>query len=87
MRWRFASSLGQSTFPSFAPCQGPRLTVITSGGLHLLFSAQPKHTIHLPLVVPVIAPPKPTDMRYLIQFLKSDLLSERGEMFGDGDGV
>jgi ubiquitin related modifier 1 len=32
-------------------------------------------------------PPRPVDMRYLIKHLKSDLLSEREEMFGDGDGV
>lgn len=57
------------------------------GGLHLLFSSQPKHTLHIPSVVPDTEPPRPVDMRYLIKHLKSDLLSEREEMFGDGDGV
>lgn len=59
----------------------------TSGGLHLLFSSTPKHTVYLPRTVPGSEPPKPVDVRYLIKYLKSDLLSEREEMFGDGDGV
>jgi ubiquitin related modifier 1 len=57
------------------------------GGLHLLFSQQPKHTIYVPRTVPETSPAAPTDMRYLIKWLKGNLLSEREEMFGEGDGV
>ncbi|GFZ46894.1 Ubiquitin-related modifier 1 [Saitozyma sp. JCM 24511] len=57
------------------------------GGLHLLFSQQPRHSIHVPRHVPGSSPPKPSDMRYLIRWLKGNLLSEREEMFGEGDGV
>jgi ubiquitin related modifier 1 len=58
-----------------------------SGGLHLLFSSTPKHTACIPQTIPGSEPAKPVDMRYLIRYLKTDLLSEREEMFGDGDGV
>lgn len=61
--------------------------LINRGGLHLLFSSTPKHTIYIPSTIPDSSPSKPADMRYLIKYLKSDLLSEREEMFGDGDGV
>lgn len=68
-----------------------RLTTLfkltTRGGLHLLFSSTPKHTVYLPSTIPESEPAKPVDMRYLIKYLKTDLLSEREEMFGDGDGV
>ncbi|CAD6580048.1 MAG: Ubiquitin- modifier 1 [Tremellales sp. Tagirdzhanova-0007] len=57
------------------------------GGLHLLFSSNPKHTIRVPRLVPGTTPPKQIDMRFLIRWLKGNLLSEREEMFGDGDGV
>jgi len=30
---------------------------------------------------------RPTDMRYLIKWMKGTILSEREEMFGDGEGV
>jgi ubiquitin related modifier 1 len=57
------------------------------GGLHLLFSSKPRHTVHVPRHIPNIEPPQPTNMRYLIKYLKSDVLSEREEMFGEGDSV
>ncbi|ORX35591.1 hypothetical protein BD324DRAFT_62388 [Kockovaella imperatae] len=57
------------------------------GGLHLLFSQQARHVVHVPAHVPDSSPSKPVDMRYLVKYLKSDLLSERIEMFGEGDGV
>ena len=66
-------------------CSRTQLTV--SGGLHLLFSSKPKHVIHLPKTIPDSEPSRPVDVRYLIKYLKSDLLSEREEMFGDGEGV
>jgi len=59
----------------------------SSGGLHLLFSSTPRHTVYLPATVPESSPAKAVDVRYLIKYLKTDLLSEREEMFGDGDGV
>lgn len=55
------------------------------GGLHLLFSSQPRQTVSLPKVTPGDA--RPVDVRYLIQWMKDEILSERVEMFGDGDGV
>jgi len=63
------------------------LELMSRGGLHLLFSSTPKHTAYIPQNIPDSEPSKPVDMRYLIKYLKTDLLSEREEMFGDGDGV
>ncbi|WVQ79659.1 hypothetical protein IAT38_001759 [Cryptococcus sp. DSM 104549] len=57
------------------------------GGLHLLFSSKPKITAHLPRIVPESTPPQPLHMRYVVKWMKENLLSEREEMFGDGDGV
>ncbi|BEJ16393.1 hypothetical protein CspHIS471_0509980 [Cutaneotrichosporon sp. HIS471] len=53
------------------------------GGLHLLFSAQPQHKVH----VPRTTGGKPTDIRSLIQWMKTNLVSEREDMFVDGDSV
>lgn len=63
------------------------LLIGCSGGLHLLFSQQPRHTIHVPRTIPGTDPVQPLNMRYLIKWLKGNLLSEREEMFGEGDGV
>ncbi|WRT66666.1 uncharacterized protein IL334_003626 [Kwoniella shivajii] len=59
------------------------------GGLHLLFSSQPSHKIRIPRYEPGNADqlPQAVTMRYLVSWMKSNLLSEREEMFGDGDGV
>ncbi|WWC89064.1 uncharacterized protein L201_003982 [Kwoniella dendrophila CBS 6074] len=61
------------------------------GGLHLLFSSQPSHKIHIPRNIAndeaSDKPTQPVNMRYLVKWMKSNLLSEREEMFGDGDGV
>lgn len=57
----------------------------SSGGLHLIFSAQPKHTVHIPRTVP--DSDRPADIRFLIQWMKKNLVSEREDMFVDGDGV
>lgn len=52
-----------------------------------MFSSQPKHVAHLPRFVPGITPPEPLNMRYVVKWMKENLLSEREEMFGEGDGV
>ena len=72
-----------------SPSSGPTsaYSLMSRGGLHLLFSSTPKHTAYIPQTIPGSDPAKPVDMRYLIKYLKTDLLSEREEMFGDGDGV
>ncbi|WWC62201.1 uncharacterized protein I303_104796 [Kwoniella dejecticola CBS 10117] len=60
------------------------------GGLHLLFSSQPSHKIRIPRNIPAedgSTQAQPVNMRYLVKWMKSNLLSEREEMFGDGDGV
>ncbi len=53
----------------------------------MLFSQQPKHTVHVPAMVPASNPPRPTDVRYLIEYMRGNLLSEREEMFCEGDSV
>ncbi|WVQ77854.1 hypothetical protein IAR50_007551 [Cryptococcus sp. DSM 104548] len=57
------------------------------GGLHLLFSSKPQHVARLPRFVPDTTPPQPLNMRYVVKWMKENLLSEREEMFGEGDGV
>ncbi|KAI5451644.1 Ubiquitin- modifier 1 [Naganishia albida] len=61
------------------------------GGLHLLFNSQPKHNVTLPKCVTQdeskAGEDKPVNVKYLIRWMKDNLLSERVEMFGDGDGV
>lgn len=52
-----------------------------------MFSSQPKHVAHLPRFVPGTTPPEPLNMRYVVKWMKENLLSEREEMFGEGDGV
>lgn len=56
---------------------------LDSGGLHLLFSSIPKRTVRLPRRVG----DGPVDMRYLVKWMKETLVSEREEMFGEGEGV
>ncbi|OCF38689.1 hypothetical protein I317_07540 [Kwoniella heveanensis CBS 569] len=78
--------------PPAAPSKGQDTIEVRlefGGGLHLLFSSQPRHTINLPRFVPDsdASPPQPVNMRYLVKWMKGNLLSEREEMFGDGDGV
>ncbi|KAJ9105972.1 hypothetical protein QFC19_003307 [Naganishia cerealis] len=61
------------------------------GGLHLLFNSQPKHQVSLPKRISEdeseAGDDKPVTVKYLIKWMKENLLSERVEMFGDGDGV
>lgn len=63
------------------------LNIEFGGGLHLLFNSQPKHTIKLPSAVSGTG--RKSDVRYLIRWMKDELLSdrERVDMFGDGEGV
>lgn len=56
-----------------------------SGGLHLIFSAQPRHLVHIPRTVP--GSERPADVRFLIEWMKANLVSEREDMFIDGEGV
>ncbi|CAK9781182.1 Urm1-domain-containing protein [Cutaneotrichosporon oleaginosum] len=53
------------------------------GGLHLLFSAQPRHVVH----VPRTNEGRPADIRFLIQWMTKNLVSEREDMFIDGESV
>ena len=54
-----------------------------SGGLELLFSNQKSQTVE----IPTMADDKPTNVNYLIHWLKDNLLKERGELFVDNDTV
>lgn len=54
-----------------------------SGGLELLFSNQKSQKVE----IPTMANDKPTDVNYLIHWLKDNLLKERGELFVDNDTV
>ncbi|WVR06778.1 hypothetical protein IAU60_003813 [Kwoniella sp. DSM 27419] len=76
--------------PPAAPTAGEdtiEIRIEFGGGLHLLFSSQPRHTARVPRFLPDTQPPQPVTMRYLVKWMKSNILSEREEMFGDGDGV
>ncbi|TDL19443.1 ubiquitin-related modifier 1 [Rickenella mellea] len=64
------------------------LRVEFSGGLELLFSNQRSHRITLPSTVPHgDGTTKPTDITYLIDWLRRNLLKERAELFTDGATV
>ena len=54
-----------------------------SGGLELLFSNQKSQQVEIPTTVNE----KPTDVNYLIHWLKDNLLKERSELFVDNDTV
>ncbi|WWC94550.1 hypothetical protein V866_001396 [Kwoniella sp. B9012] len=78
--------------PPMAPTAGEdtiEIKIEFGGGLHLLFSSQPSHKISIPRNIPNSenGEIQPVNMRYLVKWMKSNLLSEREEMFGDGDGV
>lgn len=55
------------------------------GGLELLFDNQRSHQISIPSLVPVDGADdsnlKPTDVKYLIDWLKTNRLRERPELF------
>ena len=54
-----------------------------SGGLELLFSNQKSQKVEIPTMVN----DKPTDVNYLIHWLKDNLLKEREELFVDNGTV
>ncbi|RSH86851.1 Ubiquitin- modifier 1 [Apiotrichum porosum] len=93
-----ASTSGLGYTSGSAPAASPASAVRTrtadeleirlefGGGLHLIFSQQPKHTIFLPRTTPG-ADARPADIRYLIAYMKDNLVSEREDMFVDGEGV
>ena len=54
------------------------------GGLELLFSNQKSHNIGIPTTT---VDDKPTDMKYLILWLKDNLLKDRQELFLDHNTV
>ncbi|KAF9645244.1 ubiquitin related modifier 1 [Thelephora ganbajun] len=54
------------------------------GGLELLFSNQKSHKVEIPNKT---FDDKPTDMNYLILWLKKNLLREREELFLDNNTV
>jgi ubiquitin related modifier 1 len=54
------------------------------GGLELLFSNQKSHKVNIPVVA---ANDKPTDVNYLILWLRDNLLKEREELFLDNKTV
>lgn len=64
------------------------MTTITSvrvefgGGLELLFSNQKSHKVKIPTV-----DNKPSDVKYLIHWLRDNLLKEREELFLENDTV
>lgn len=67
------------------------------GGLELLFGNQRIHHISLPLSVPnqrpsvtessTVSEKRPSDMSFLLHWLKDNLLKERKELFLEGDTV
>ena len=59
------------------------LKVEFSGGLELLFSNERKHSVN----VPSIHGGQPTDLAYLILYLRDTLLKERAELFVENDTV
>ncbi|KAF8415169.1 ubiquitin-related modifier 1 [Boletus edulis BED1] len=68
-----------------------RLKVEFSGGLELLFGNQRVHTLSLPAVIPVDearpSEPRSTDVTYLIHYLRTHLLTDRPELFVEGDTI
>jgi len=54
------------------------------GGLELLFSNQKSHKVNIPVIT---GDDKPTDVSYLILWLRDNLLKEREELFLDNKTV
>ncbi|KAJ9108537.1 hypothetical protein QFC20_003443 [Naganishia adeliensis] len=88
------TQLQQETIPSKVttqPSEEISINLEFGGGLHLLFDSQPKHKVSLPKRLTQdedkAGDDKPVNVKYLIRWMKDNLLSERVEMFGDGDGV
>lgn len=67
------------------------LKVEFTGGLELLFSNQRSHTVTIPAFVPEndsadgSAKNKPVNIKYLLRYLRDNLLKERVELFMEDD--
>jgi len=72
------------TFGSCTMTTTKSVLVEFGGGLELLFSNQKTHKIGIPTMTP---DDKPTNMNYLILWLKDNLLKDRQELFLDHDEV
>ena len=73
-------------FPTPRPCTMTTtisVRVEFGGGLELLFSNQRSHRVEVPTTVD----DKPTNLNYLIHWLKDNLLKERGELFVENNTV
>ncbi|KIO22413.1 hypothetical protein M407DRAFT_245184 [Tulasnella calospora MUT 4182] len=71
------------------------------GGMELLFSNKRSHRVSIPAHVPAPPPPtasaspatdrpdtpRPSDVNYLIHWMKENILTERVELFMEGDTV
>ena len=71
------------TSPSCTMTTTKTVQVEFSGGLELLFSNKKSQKVE----IPTTANDKPTDVNYLIHWLKDNLLKERAELFVDNDTV
>ena len=70
-----------------SPCD-LRLKVQFGGGLELLFSNQRDHNVTIPSVASKNNGEKgPVDIEFLIRWLKENRLTERPELFIEGDTV
>ena len=66
------------------------LNIEFGGGVELLFGNIRSHKITIPALAPATAsgskPERPSDVTFLIQWLKDNLLKERSELFVDANG-
>ena len=69
--------------PSCTMTTTKSIRVEFSGGLELLFSNQKSQRVE----IPTATNDKPTDVNYLIYWLKNNLLKERGELFVENNTV
>ena len=58
-----------------------------SGGLELLFGNQTHHQVVIPKLVDVEGNSQRTNVKYLIQYLRENLLKERPELFVENETV
>jgi len=75
--------MGYPASPSCTMTTTKSVRVEFSGGLELLFSNQKSQKVE----IPTTADDKPTDVNYLIHWLRDNLLKERSELFVDNDTV
>jgi ubiquitin related modifier 1 len=58
-----------------------------SGGLELLFGNQTHHRVVIPKLVDVEGSSRRANVKYLIQYLRENLLKERAELFVENETV